>query len=298
MNGNGTRFLLYTLAACALAFHEPVRADDLKDYYERQKAEVAPSFKAPELGSEITIVLLAGQKRTGILMKLTGDEVGIMAEAGSLTYKRNALHESTRAQLFAEDYANAIAIERTRVYKDELYAQQVQKEQGGMHEGSISVTSKVDKKFDKAEENDEKENKQTGDTITTTTTTKTTTETQQLAVTIANNTTHSDTYTLAWYFFAEPLEGGNATVHDSDSKTITVEARKRVRHDIVSKPCSVVETTVQRELPSVNHTPDPKITKSGQQNAGYVVLLKYGDTILDAKASSSTYLSKEWLDKL
>lgn len=290
--------LAYTLAASIFVCPGATRADDLKDYYERQKAEVMPSFKAPEPGSEITIVLMAGQKRTGILMKLNAEEVEIMADAGSLTYRRGALHESTRTQLFAEDYANAIAIERTRAYKQELLSQQLQEEQGGLHEGSISVTSKVDKTFDKAEENDEKENKQTGDTITITTTTKTTKETQQLAVTVANTTTHSDTYTLAWYFFAEPLADGHATVHDSDSATITVEARKRIRHNIVSKPFTIVETAVQRENPTYSHTQDPTITKSGQENAGYLVLLKYGDAILDAKASSSTYLSQEWLDKL
>ncbi len=103
---------LCALLACILASVLTSRADDLKAYYEQQKAEIAPTFKAPELGSDITVTLASGKKRNGILMKLTNTEVSLMTDAGSVVYKTTALHETSRVQLFADAFAHTKALER------------------------------------------------------------------------------------------------------------------------------------------------------------------------------------------
>jgi hypothetical protein len=119
---NKTTTLLCSLTAGFFIFTLPLHGEDLKAYYEQQKAEIAPSFKAPQLGSEITISLAAGQKRTGILMKLNDSEVSLMTDAGSVHYKKSALHEISRASLFADDFAHAKAMERTREYKQQVHS--------------------------------------------------------------------------------------------------------------------------------------------------------------------------------
>jgi hypothetical protein len=273
-------------------------SEDLKAYYERQKAEIAPTFKAPQLGSEISITLAAGQARTGILMKLTDTNVSIMTDAGSVVYKKTALHDSARAQLFSEDYADAEALKRTREYKQKLHIENIKEEQAGVHDGRISVSAKVEKESDKEVEEDEKDNEKTGNTTTTTTTTKTRTETQKFTSTISNNTTHPDTYTVEWYVYAKTLIAERSSLHDSGSEKISVGARKRERLDISAKPCTTTEVTVDRTSSNSSNSNDPKITKSGSESAGYLVLLKFGDTILDKKASSKSYLTNEWIEKL
>lgn len=272
-------------------------ADDIKDFYEKQKAEIAPTFTPPELGSEVTVFMAAGQPRTGILMKLTDAEISLMTDAGAVSYKRFALKESSRAQFFAEDFAHVKALEKTQEYKERQHLEGVAQEYASMHEAGLTVVSKIDKSSDKNVEREETETK-AGDTVTTTTTTKTRTEIQNLIVTIANNSTHPDTYTLEWYFLAVPIEGGDATVHDSGTASVTVEARSRHQRTITAAAFVEEEVSVNRDSSNSGHSGDPRVTKKGKENAGYVVLLKFGSDILDKKASSNTYLSDEWLGKL
>jgi hypothetical protein len=228
-------------------------------------------------------------------MKLNHTEVSLMTDAGSVIYKKTALHDSSRTLLFAEDYAHNKALERTRAYKQQLHAEGVKEQLAGTHAGSISVTSKVEKKSGK--EIDEDKNDQTG-TIRSTTTTKNKHETQKLTVKISNITTHPDTYTLAWAFFAKPITGGDVSIHDNGSEDITVEARQRAQHAITAKMLTATETTIDQNSSNSKNPKDPKVKKSGQKPAGYVVVLKHGDTVLDKKASSSTYLSDGWLEKI
>lgn len=271
-------------------------ADDLKEYFERKKKEFLPTFKAPQLGSEVTLRLAGGQRRTGILMKLSTSSISLMTDSGMVEYKRLALHESSRAVFFADDHAHAKALGATREHKRQLQVESIQEEQAGLHEGRISVSSKVEKESEKEEEEDERELK-SGDTLTTTTITKTETRIQKLKVTVANNTTHPDTYTLEWYFLSEPIIGGKASIHDSGTRRITVDARKRTVVDLASEPFVIEETTVIRENSGYGRQTDPRISESGKKIAGYVVFLKHGSDLLDKKASSSVYLSDEWIGR-
>ncbi len=289
--------LLYPLLAGLLAFSWSIQAEDLKAYYDQQKEEIAPSFKAPQLGTEITIILAAGQKRIGILMKLTDSEVSLMADAGSVTYKKTALHETSRTQLFADDYAHAKAMERTQEYKQQLHQEGLAEQQAGLHEGRISVSSKIDKDSTKEVEEDEQENKN-GDTITTTKITRTQTAIQNLKITISNNTTHPDTYSLEWYFLGQTLVSETVGIHDSGTQNITVDARKRTQHTAESKAFVIEKISVNRESSNSGSSRDPKVTETGKEIAGYVVLLKYNGEIIDQKASASVYLSEEWMGKL
>jgi hypothetical protein len=313
MKVNTKRPVLLLFAIAALAIQ--ARGDDLKAYYEQQKAEFVPTFVAPELGAEVSIKLAAGQTRKGILMKLTASELSLLADTGStVTYRRTALHESSRAQYFAEDHAHAKALEKMREYRQQLHNEDIAEQQANIHDGRISVTAKVDKDSDKDVDEDERDNEKTGNTTTTTTTTKTYTDIQNLKITIANNATHPDTYTLEWYFFGKAMEKTTSSgrgdkvdkkplerktaLHDSGTKRITVDGRKRRMEEVSSKAFVVEKITVDRVSSNSSNSQDPRVTESGKENAGWLVLLKYGDAILDRKASSKSYLTEEWLDKL
>ncbi len=293
MNIRWTKILCTCLLLSPLAY-----ADDLKTYFEQQKAEIAPTFQPPALGNDITLTTTAGQKRNGILIKLTDDAVSLMTDSGLKVYKRNTLHDSTRERLFAEDYAHAKAIEKTRKYKQQLHLENIKEMQAGAHDGRIAVTSKLDKKSDKAVEKDERENENTGETTTKITTTKTQTATQKLTVTITNNTTHPDTYTLKWFILAQSVSGGAPKIHDKGSDTVLVDARKRVRHEVTAEEIVATEVTTERESSNGYSGQDPQVNARGSEPAGYVVLLTHGSTILDKKASSKTYLTDDWLDKM
>jgi hypothetical protein len=291
--------LAQIMALCAcLLLSQTTFGEDLKAYFEKQKTEIAPTFQPPELGNEITLSLAAGQQRSGILIKLTDSAVSLMTDSGLMVYKRSNLHDSTRALLFAEDYAHAKAIEKTREYKQQRHIENIKEQQAGTHDGRISVASKLDKKSDKTIDEDKRENPNTGDTTTKETTTRTKTAIQKLSVTIANNTTHPDTYTLEWYILAESVSGGEPSTFDDGSETITVGAGKRVRHEIESESMVATEVTVERISSAGSSGQDPQVTARGNEPAGYVVLLKYGNTILDKKASSKSFLTDEWLNKI
>jgi hypothetical protein len=289
-----------TVSLLVISMISPVAgaADDLKAFYEKQKAEIAPTFVAPQLGSEVNIKLAAGQPRSGILMKLTADSIALMTDTGMVTYKRTVLHESSRAIFFAEDYAHVKALEKTREYKQQLYMENMAETAANMHEGRISVSAKVDKSSDKEIEENEQENEKTGDSRTTTITTRTYTDIQNLQITISNNTTHPDTYTLAWYFFGKSVESDTVRVHDSGTRKVTVGGRKR-EQEKVSSNAYVVEKVARTSTSSnSNSSGDARISESGEENAGWLVLLKYGNEIMDKKASAKTYMSEEWLRKV
>jgi hypothetical protein len=127
--------------------------------------------------------------------------------------------------------------------------------------------------------------------------TKTKSETPTLAVTISNTTTHPDTYRLEWYSYAKLPTGDRIITNDSGSENITVGARNSCKEFITPTTMTLTETTVEQEFDD-GGTSDPRITETGRINAGYLVLLKHGDTILDKKASSKNYLADEWLARL
>jgi hypothetical protein len=303
------RLIILLCALAMVATH--AKAEDLKAYYEQQKAEIAPTFTPPKLGSEVSVTLAAGQIRKGILMKLDAEELELITDSGTMvSYKRTAFHESSRADFFAEDYAHAKALEKTREYKQELHLSGIAEEQANNHDGRISVTLKSDKSVDKESEEDEKENENSGVTTTTTTTKRSQTEIDHLKITVANNTTHPDTYTLEYYFFGEsvyksnrdrdeePDDEGKISIVDGGTRRVTVDARRRQVEEISSKPFIVEKVTVDSERSNSDYSSDPRITEKGTESAGWIVLLKYGGDILDKKASSNKFLEDEWMNNL
>ncbi|MCK4563900.1 MAG: hypothetical protein KAU94_04425 [Verrucomicrobia bacterium] len=53
---------LCALLICTLLSTLPTHAEDLRAYYEQQKAKIAPTFQAPEPGTELSIALTSGKK--------------------------------------------------------------------------------------------------------------------------------------------------------------------------------------------------------------------------------------------
>ncbi|WP_372807745.1 hypothetical protein [Pontiella sp.] len=303
------RWIIFFCTLALAATH--AKAEDLKAYYEKQKAEIAPTFTPPKLGSEVSVTLAAGQTRKGILMKLNTEELELITDTGTMVaYKRTALHESSRADFFAEDYAHAMALEKTREYKQELHLSGIAEEQANTHDGRISVTLKSEKSVDKESEEEEKENENSGVTTTTTTTTRSQTEVDHLKITVANNTTHPDSYTLEYYFFGETVSKSNRdrdeedenegkiSIVDGGTRRVTVDARKRLVEEVSSKPFVVEKITVETERSNSDYTSDPRVTEKGTESAGWLVLLKYGGDILDKKASSNKFLEDEWMNNL
>jgi|GEM_PF-5330945 len=275
-----------------------VSGEDLKVYYEQQKKELAATFKAPLLGSQISLRLSTGQTRSGILMKLGADSVSILLDNGTMVdYRRSALHDEAKAQLFAEDYAHALALEKTREYKEQQELENLAEYHAGLHEARVYVNAKVDKDTDKNVEEDERDLKN-GETMTVTTTTRTYTEIQQLKVSIANNTTHPDTYTLAWAFFGESVASDTISIHDSGRRQVSVEARKRKDENITSEPFVVEKETRNTTNTGSNSSADPRTSESGTENAGWLVVLKYGNDVLDMKGSSGSFETEEWINQI
>ncbi|MCK4563901.1 MAG: hypothetical protein KAU94_04430 [Verrucomicrobia bacterium] len=67
-----------------------------------------------------------------------------MTGAGEVTHPNSALAKSSRAKLFAADYADAEARRRTMIRKKELETEAL----ANMHDGRISVSSKTETDLD------------------------------------------------------------------------------------------------------------------------------------------------------
>lgn len=309
------------MVCLTLIFIGSAGAADLKAYYETQKAEITPTFIAPQLGSEVTIELLSGRARTGILMKLDANELTLMSADGkSAIFKRAALKESSRARFFAADYAHVKAMEKTRAYKQQLLQENLAQEAANTHEARLSVSPKLTKSNRKAEEVTERELKQTGEKRRIVTTTRTDSETLSLNISVANTTTHPDTYTIDYYFFSKSVAKGDETpaekkkkkkkeqageteglinnqirLKSKSSRSLTVPARSRESISIASEPFEVQRVEIDNGS-GYSGNRAPRIT--GTESAGYLVVLKHGTTVLDRKASARSYLDEEWLSKI
>ncbi len=268
---------LCTLLICTLLSTLPAHAEDLRAYYEQQRAEIAPTFQAPEPGTEFSIALTSGKKIHGTLVKLTHTEVTLMTDTGEVTHPNSALAKSSRAKLFADDYAKAEARKRTMAHKKELEIEAL----ANIHDGRISVSSKTKTDLDSIKKKGGK----------TTTTTKTKNVVVELTITTRNKTTHPDTYQLEWFVFSR-RQDREITTHDHGTEETTVAAGRSLEHLINAKPITTVTTSKSGK----NGKKKPK-KDSGEKKAGYLVLLKHGDTILDKQASSKTFLTDAWLEK-
>lgn len=249
------------------------QSENLRAYYEQQKIEIVSTFQAPEPGTKLTIVLVSDGEIQGTLVKLTDTELTLMTPEGETLYPQTALTKSSRTKLFAADYADAEARKRTLLRKKELQTEVA----ANTHKGQITVSAKTETDIDSTKE--KKKNK--------TTTTKTKSVVMELTITTRNKTSHTDTYQLEWFVFSRSVNDREITTHDSGVEEITVEAGKPLTHKIKAKP--ITEITVAKE--------DKKPQVSGDKKAGYLVLLKHGDTILNKQSNSKTFLTDAGIEK-
>ncbi len=257
--------------------------EDLKAYYEGQKAEIAKNFTGPELKSEITIVLKDGEEKTGVLRQLSDNGVQLLADGALVTYRKRELSEASCAKLFAEEYAHAEAIKRTRAYK-RGHSKRVQ---GNTHKASLRVNP-----TNKRTSFNETENKEV-DEGSWNNETKTRNMVKTLTVSIANQMTHADTYTLKWYFFAQALDQDNVVIQSRGSEEIKLGGRQQVKRKIVSKEYSTETITSNWTACCGMSTSSQK--RKGVEERGYLVVLKCGDEVVDRQASTKRYLDPDWL---
>lgn len=272
------------VSVCVMA--GSAQSEDLKAYYEKQKAEIAPTFTAPAIGAEITITLVDGQAHTGVIKQLTEIGVQILSDETYVTCKKRELSEASCVQLFAEDYAHAMAIKRTRAYK-RGHAERVHL---NTHKGSLSVKSSTQRASDLSQDKTEK-TKESGGSMETESTAFS--RVNRLTMSIVNRTTHPDTYTLVWYFFVQEIGTDNVAIHNSESEEIRMEGRQKITRKVMSKPYDSSKVTKSWISCPTCSTSDTKTT--GLEEQGYLVLLMCGDEILDKKASSKRYLNVDWL---
>lgn len=179
---------------------------------------------------------------------------------------------------------------------DDGHAEQRQAERDAqdaepLQKGSITVALNVEKQYEVKKEKEGKKNGE-GHEIITATTRDICSEIPELTVTVLNTTEHSGSCSLEWYYLAKAAEGDDISLHESGCEKITVEPFSRQKQIIDVKKLEAIKTTVQRG------TGAARISFSGRESAGYVVVLKCGDTVVDRKASSEEYLSEQWINRL
>ncbi len=256
---------------------------ELKAYYEKQKVEIAKNFTGPELKSEITVVLKNGEGKTGVLRQLSDNGVQLLAGGTLVTYRKRHLNEATCAQLFAEEYAHAEAIRRTRAYK----RGHTKRVQDTAHKGSLSVRSKVKETRDQKTEVKEIEEG------TWNIETKDFTRVQNLKVTVVNRTSHPDTYSLEWYFFVKDKKGSRVTIHSKGSKEITLKGRQKGTHEVASKEYAS-QKLARGWVACCGMSADYEDV-TGVDVEGYLVVLKCGNEVLARDASAKRYLDPDWI---
>ncbi|MCF7847927.1 MAG: hypothetical protein K9M45_03675 [Kiritimatiellales bacterium] len=281
------------LAAQVFAVH----ANELREYYEAQKAELIGTFKAPEIGSSVGIKLKSGQTRTGTIIALTADTVTMETPAGPITYKKALLDQTTCTKLFAEDYATVIAIQRTRQLKASQ-ASSATPQASAIHSARVSVKADLDKDkktekiMGKTSSNSDRDPKVTRKT--------TETQTYNLDITLSNPAATPDTYQLEWYFMSRSVGSkSSSTLCEKGSQEFTVAGRQRVKHAVASK---TLTSGASKESSSGSENSDREVvdknSASGSVYTGYVVLVKHGDKILAKNSNNHSFLKEDWLEKL
>lgn len=279
------KIILCGLAVCFLTWAALAQPkEELKAYYEKQKEELAPTFVAPETGSEIMVVLLDGEERTGTLRQLTDNGIQLLSDGALVTFRKRELTEGTCAKLFAEDYAHAEAIKRTHAYKRGHSARVLEK----AHKGTLSGRVKMERDSSRNTEIEESEDG------TWTIDTKDYVSTQNLTATLANKTTHPDTFTLKWYFFVQTKDGKkNIRIHSRGSKEFKLEGGQKIQHKIVSEEYALKK--VSRGWVACCGKSEDHENVTGEEEKGYLLVLKCDDEILARDASSKRYLHPDWV---
>jgi hypothetical protein len=123
-------------------------------------------------------------------------------------------------------------------------------------------------------------------------------ETHSLDMALSNTGRTRGTFRLCWYFLGHAYEGDRVKVYDHGSTEITLDSRKRATHSVTGRQLEVVEQMIEKENDETEFIADPISSKWGDVSAGYVVLLKQDETVLDKKSNDNKFLADHWLKKL
>lgn len=256
-------------------------AEDYRAYYEKQKAGLKKTFVAPAVGSEVKLLLLDGEEYTGSLKQLTEGGVQILSDEITLSFRKHELDKTTCVRLFAEEYAHAVALEKTRAYKKNGGAKPVK------HIAVLNVKDKVERSIEKEGSEEETDSGTWLRELTTKT------SIQNLEISVANMTSHPDTFTLAWYFFSEEIDGEGIRIHSQGSEIIEIGSKKKLKRSVKSDEYIARRKTDNFVACCGKATDNEK--KDGLDDKGYLVVVKCGDKVIARKASSKAYLNVDWV---
>lgn len=287
--------VLAGILAGALVSAGTAADEEIKSYYEQQKAIFQWAFKAPAIGSDIVVVLENGEEHRGILKKLSDKGVQILSGEELLTCRRKELSDETRMLLFAADYAHFKALESARSYdklSDETKAQ-LSGVPGRVYPGKLSVSVKKDKDADRSEDGSLSTSGYRSEER------KAWSEVQHLTVSVSNSTSVPATYSLRWYFFSRDVGTDRLAIHCQGYEIIKLKGKQKVKKGVSSKKYTKHRSstnTTTRYAGRNKTTADER--EWGVEEEGYLVLLMSGDTVVDRKASAKRYLDPDWIGTL
>lgn len=288
---NFTHHLLILLISVAAT----AGATDLRAYYEEQKAEAIKSFSAPETGSSVRVKLATGTVRSGTLQALNTDSVTVETEIGPITYKKAMIDASSRRLFFADDYAEAIAVSRTKQLKMQQSRSTQKSGADVVHSARVTATGKVRRERNTKKEISEKTNKEKGTTEEKETRITTETQIYNIEIALANTSRNEDTFKLEWYFLCRNIEGdSDLFIAEKGSKEFTIAGQSRIKHAVSSSPV----TRVKIQKSGGDNSDKDTDSESGADLKGYIVVARHGDKILSKTATSSGLLKEDWLKKL
>jgi hypothetical protein len=257
---------------------------DYKAYYNRLLAQHLESFTPPAVGSELQLTLKNKSKVAGTLNKLSMDAVTVETTRGAKTYTREALSDESKALLFAEDYAKAMAYEKTRNSK---FHNETAERLARGEKLKIALSVKDDIDEDKEKEVDagdySSETKISKESIC------------SLDLSLVNQSPFDTIVNLRWYFVTEEHGEGTSerVVNTWGGSWTPLKKQARHRRQVDSPVFKLTE--VIREFESEDNGSTRNISRWGRECIGYLVVVKYKDTILAMESSDEEFQTPEFL---
>ena len=162
-----------------------------------------------------------------------------------------------------------------------------------IHRASLSVKAETERTRDKTKVVDEKENS------TVTTVSDIETETCALELEVSNTADRNDTYQLEWYFISKKTSASGddgLVIFDHGKSPITLDAGASTVKKAESKPFIFTIKNVESENKAFSRgTGMQRQTRSGDEYAGYIVLVRIDGEVIEKESNSSQFLKDEWL---
>ncbi|MGC3989620.1 MAG: hypothetical protein QM796_08080 [Chthoniobacteraceae bacterium] len=115
----------------------------------------------------------------------------------------------------------------------------------------------------------------------------------EVHIVVRNFRNTPDTVTLEWYFIGADVKNSKKFIFDSGSQSLALNAGEQREQNQRSKELAQVTsraTTTYGALNSdVEYLPSTISTESGKKPKGWIVRLVAGDSVLDAKTSSTSF---------